>query len=414
MGVRLFRYLFENAANAMIMSGCIWDKGVQEQLRYVYTCETSYNPAEQMDQSDGGQMLYHGSPIHIFVMGSFSLEDAVRLLDAIRHDTVETVILPYVAPVQRFLMIHNMMEQGIRDQEVLKLIQAPYLYLKNSPVKKIFFLYGNGKPYEKNEDEMYPGTYFQPQDEEILDMIEEMEGYSVPVMKAGHIINNRMLFLFGYFGIDLYRIRHFLFHYAKNTRIEKIDERQIKKMLLAYRKAFGDCGMETLTMFCSPVEVIATQTDCVLNTIVIDKDDFCHADIEGDDGRCSVKCMLYNDYDVCHCHRTSKAELRAGVLLLGNICLSKHLKELKVYYRTVYEQIRAITIPNCGNIFNWDSSLLDIDAEKNAVFWICPFCAQLQNQVLREIKARNARNRVIALNEEYGCCFNGFLTEKEE
>ena len=29
MGVRLFRYLFENAANAMIMSGCIWDKGVQ-------------------------------------------------------------------------------------------------------------------------------------------------------------------------------------------------------------------------------------------------------------------------------------------------------------------------------------------------------------------------------------------------
>ena len=35
MGVRLFRYLFENTANAVIMSGCIWDKGVQEQLRYV-------------------------------------------------------------------------------------------------------------------------------------------------------------------------------------------------------------------------------------------------------------------------------------------------------------------------------------------------------------------------------------------
>ena len=95
-------------------------------------------------------------------------------------------------------------------------------------------------------------------------------------------------------------------------------------------------------------------------------------------------------------------------------CLKKHFEELKRYYRTVYEQIRAITIPNCGNILNWDSSLLDMDVEKNAVFWICPFGTQLQNQVLREIKVKNARNRIIALNEKYGCCFNGFLTEKEE
>lgn len=414
MGVRLFRYLFENAANAMIMSGCIWDKGVQEQMRYVYTCESSYFPAEQKNLSEDGQMLYHGSPIHLFVMGSFSYEDAVRLLHAIRHDTVETVVLPYVAPVQRFLIMSNMMEQGIRDAELIKFIQAPYLYLKNTAVKKIFFLYGNGKAYEQTEDEMYPGIYFKIQDQKILDMIEEMEGYPIPVMKAGHMINNRMLFLFGYFGVDLYRIRHFLFHYAKNVRFEKIDEREIKKMLLAYRKAFGGFEMDTLTMFCSPVEIIATQTDCVLNTIVIDKDDFCHADIEGDDGRCSVRCMLYNDYDVCRCHRTSQAELRAGVLLLGNICLKKHFEELKRYYRTVYEQIRAITIPNCGNILNWDSSLLDMDVEKNAVFWICPFGTQLQNQVLREIKVKNARNRIIALNEKYGCCFNGFLTEKEE
>lgn len=414
MGVRLFRYLFENTSTAVVMSGCIWDKGVQEQLRYVYTCETSYNPAEQNYQSKDGQMLYHGSPIHLFVMGCFSLEDSVRLIRAIRLDTVETVILPYVAPVQRFLIMQNIVEQGIKDTDVIQFIQAPYLYLKKSSVKKAIFIYGNGKAFEKSEIEMYPGMYFKLQDQEILEMIEEMEGYSIPVMKAGHIINNRMLFQFGYFGVDLYRIRHFLFHYVKSTRIEKIDERQIRKMLLAYRKAFSDCGMETLTMFCSPIEIIATETDCVLNTIVIDQDDFCHADIEGDDGRCSVKCMLYNDYDVCHCHRTSKTELRAGVLLLGNISLSKHLKELRLYYRAVCEQIRAITVPNCGNILNWDHSLLDMDVEKNAVFWICPFGTQTQNQVLREIKSENARNRIIALNEEYGCCFNGFLTEKGE
>lgn len=414
MDARLFRYLFENTPNAVIMSGCIWDKGVQEQLRFVYTCEMNHNPVEQCHPNGDGSMLYNGSPIHMFIMGSFSLEDVKRLIYTLRHDIVDMVIIPYVAPVQRFYVIQSVLAHRIRDPDIIEFIQAPYLYLKKAKVKQFYFIYGNGKGFQKTEMEMYPGMYFESQDDEILDIIEEMEGYRIPVMKAGHIINNRMLFQFGYFGIDLYRIRHFLFHYAKSMRIEKIDNMQIKKMMLAYRKAFSDCGMETLTMFCSPTEIIATRTDCVLNTIVIDKEDFCHADIEQDDGRCTVRCMLYNDYDVCHCHRTEHAELRVGILLLGNIRLSKHIQELRNHYKMVSSQIRAITIPNCGNLFNWDISLTDMNVKKNAIFWICPLCAQMQSQVLREIKAKNARYRIIVLNEEYGCCFNGFLTEKAE
>jgi len=414
MDARLFRYLFENSSNAIIMSGCIWDKGVREQLRYVYTCEMCHNPAEQSRRDRNGTMLYHGSQIHLFIMGSFSLEDVERFIYTIRHDMIDTAIIPYVAPIQRFLVMQSMVSRGIRDPDVMEFVQAPYLYLKKSGIRKFFFIYGNGKAFDKTKVQMYPGFYFESQDKETLDIIEEMEGYRIPVMKAGHIINNRMLFQFGYFGIDLYRIRHFLFHYMKSMRIEKVNERQVMKMLLAYRKAFSDCGMETLTMFCSPTEITATKTDCVLNTIVIDKEDLCHADIERDDGRCTVKCMLYNDYDVCHCHRTEHAELRAGVLLLGNIRLSKHIKELRCHYKMVSQQIRAISIPNCGNEYNWESSLTDMDVRKNAVFWICPMCAKMQNQLLREIKSRNARYRIVVLNEEYGCCFNGFLTEKEE
>lgn len=414
MDTRLFRYLFENSSNAVIMSGCIWDKGVREQLRYVYTCEMSHNSAEQRRQDGDEPMLYNGSPIHLFIMGSFSLEDAQRLIYTVRHDTVETVIIPYVAPIQRFLVLQAMLSQRIIDPDVAQFLQSPYLYLKQSGIKKFFFIYGNGKVFAKTEMEMYPGFYFESQDDEILDIIEEMEGYRIPVMKAGHIINNRMLFQFGYFGIDLYRIRHFLFHYMKSMRIEKFDDRQVRKMLLAYRKAFSECGMETLTMFCSPTEIIATKTDCVLNTIVIDREDFCHADIERDDGRCTVKCMLYNDYDVCHCHRTENVELRAGILLLGNIQLSKHIQELQCHYKAVSQQIRAISIPNCGNVYNWENSLADMNVRKNAIFWICPLSANTQNQMLKEIKSKNARYRIIVLNEEYGCCFNGFLTEKEE
>ncbi len=414
MDVRLFRYLFENTSNAVIMSGCLWDKGVQEQLRYVYSCEMNHNPFEQYRQMSDGPMLYHGSPVQMFIMGSFSLEDAERLIHTIRQDVVDTVVLPYVAPVQRLSIVQTLLSQGIKNKDIIEFVQAPYLYLKKSGVKKFFFVYGNGRAFENTEMEMYPGYYFEPQNGEILEMIEEMEGYRIPVVKAGHMINNRMLFQFGYFGIDLHRIRHFLFHYMKSVRIGRIDDRQIKKMLLAYRKSFSEHGMETVTMFCGPTEIVASQKDCVLNTIVMDKEDYCHADIERDDGRCTVKCMLYHDYDVCHCHRTEEADLRAGILLLGNIQLSKHIQELRHHYRMICPQIRAVSVPNCGNIYNWESSLTDMNVKKNAVFWICPQCSQMQNQVLREIKAKNARYRIIMLNEKYGCCFNGFLSEKSD
>lgn len=124
--------------------------------------------------------------------------------------------------------------------------------------------------------------------------------------------------------------------------------------------------------------------------------------------------MLYNDYDVCHCHRTEEAELRAGVLLLGNIRLSKYLREIRSRYKSVEQQLRAISVPNCGNIGNWEKDVAKLNVKKNAVFWLCPLQAQTPDRVIREIKSQNARYRIIGLNEEYGCCFNGFLTEKSE
>lgn len=413
MDVRLFRYLLGNTSSAVIMSGCMWDKGAQEQIRYIYTCEMIHNSIGKNHQEKIGQK-FCSSPIQLFIMGSFSVEDAERLIYTIRHGIVETVILPYVAPIQRFLIMQTLASRRVTDQDLIDFIQMPYLYLKKSAVKKVFFVYGNGRNFEKAENEMYPGEYFEHQDQDILDMIEEMEGYRIPVMKAGHIINNRTLFYFGYYGADIYKVRQFISRYAKGVRIEKIDDREIQRLMLVYQKVFADCRMDTLTVFCSPTEIIAEQTDCVFNTIVIDKEDLCHADIEMDEGRCSVKCMLYNDYDVCHCHRTEEAELRAGILLLGNVKLRKYLKEIRQRYGVIEQQIRAISIPNCGNIHNWEIKLADLNVKKNAVFWICPLHAQMPDKILREIKSKNARYRIIGLNEEYGCCFNGFLTEKTE
>ncbi len=413
MDVRLFRYLLKNTSSAVVMSGCTWDKGAQEQVRYAYTCEMVHNSAGKSQQSRFEQSSC-SSPLNLFIMGSFSVEDAQRLIDTIRCGSVNTVILPYVVPIQRFLILKTLVSKEIMDKDLLDFIQTPYLYLKKTAVKKIFFIYGNGSLFDKTECGMYPGNYFEFQDKETLDMIEEMEGYRIPVMKAGYIIDNRTLFYFGHYGADLPMIRQFISRYARTLRLEKIDEREIQKMMLVYQKVFADSRLDTLTVFCSPTEITASQTDCVFHAIVVDKEDLCHTDIEMDEGRCSVKCMLYNDYDVCHCHRTQEAELRAGILLLGNVKLRKYLKEIRERYKIVEQQIRAVTIPNCGNIQNWDKELTELDVGKNAVFWICPLHTQMPDQVMREIKSKNARYRIIGLNDDYGCCFNGFLTEKTE
>lgn len=418
MDARLFRYLFENTARAIVMTGCTWDKGAQEQTRYAYSSEIGLQITNSQNGNGSGQMLYGGRPIDLFVMGNFSIEDTKRLIYAIHYCAVKTVIIPYVSPIQRFFLLQTLISHGTDNNEVIEFIRSPYLYMENSGVKRYYFVYGNGNTLEKFNN-MYDGYYFESQDNDILDLIEEMEGYRIPVKKAGYIIENRMLFYFGHFGISLQMVRHFVHHYIKSCQIgkfdiQKFDDRQMKKMLLVYQKEFADSGMDSLTMFCSPIEVIASQTDCVLNTIVIDKDDFCHADIQSDDGRCTLKCLLYNDYDVCRCHRTEAALLRAGLLLLGNIKLSRHLKDLKMRYRYVENQIRAITLPNGGHFNNWDIGLADLDVNKNIVFWICPLQVLTSDKVLREIKSINARYRIVGLNGEYGCCFNGFLSEKQE
>lgn len=415
MDTRLFRYLFENTSNAVVMTGCTWDKEVQEQIRYAYSCEMSHNNWHINRRNGIKQILCDQGPIDLLVLGAFSIEDAERLVYVLHRSRLDTVILPYVSPIQRFSIVQTILMRGYEDPEVIEFLKSPYLYLKNSPVKNFYFIYGNSRKFENiNRELLYPGYHLESQDQDILDLIEEMEGYRIPVKKAGYIINNRMLFYLGYFGIDLRMFKRFFNQYTQNKQIHTFSEREIHKMLLFFKKDFGDPGMDTLILFCSPIEIIASQTDCVLNLIVVDKEEFCHADIEGDEGRCTLKCMLYNDSDVCRCHRTENAELRAGMLLLGNIRLTRHVTELKMHYRCVENQIRAITLPNCGHINNWSHKLAEMNVGKNVIFWLCPLQAQTSDRVLREIKMENARYRIVGLSEDYGCCFNGFLTEKTQ
>lgn len=415
MDTRLFRYLFQNTSNAIVMTGCTWDKGAQEQSRYAYSCEMSHNNWRVNKRNGIKHVICGSSPVNLFVMGAFSIEDCERLIYAIHHGNLDTVIIPYAAPLQRFLLIQTMVARGMHDKEVVRFIKNPYLYMQKVPVRRFYFIYGNGKAFEKTGQEVYPGCYLEDQDKEILDIIEEMEGYFIPVKKAGYIVDNRMLFYFGHFGVDLRMVYRFVSRYFQKEKLTDSNdsgERRLQKMLLFYRKEFSESEMDTLTLFCCPLEVSVARTDCVLNLIVIDDEDICHADIEEDEGRCTVKCMLCNDSDVCRCHRKQEAKLRAGALFLGNIRMNVHYQKLKHRYQGIESQIRAITLPSCGHMQNWNHDILNLNTKKNVLFWLCPIQPQTSDRAMREIKFHNARHRIVGLTEEYGCCFNGFLSEK--
>lgn len=392
------------------MTGCTWEKDMQEQMRYVYSCEISDKTGEDKSCEDNWkQSFYNTKPLDLFVMGFFSIEDIDRLIYAIHNGGVKTAVIPYIPPIRRLMLKQELIANKEVDPEIIEFIQDPYQYMYRSTVINYYFVYGNGEDIKRLDEYMYPGHYFERQSQKVLDMIAQMEGRMIPVVKAGYIVQNRTLFYLGCYGADLQQVMSFIRNYG-----DADVGRHMHKIVDAYREEFGSTAAETITMFCSPMQIMPSDTDCVLNAIVIDTDDMCHADIQGDEGRCSMKCMLYKDYDTCKYHRNPNSMvLRLGVLFLGNIRLNDYISLISQRYSIVNEQIRAFTLPNAGNINNWSSELVQRCDKKNVLFWICPF-QQSSEHVMWEIKMGNARNRLITLSDKFGCCLNGYLGEKRE
>lgn len=415
MASKMFRYLFRNTSQGIVMTGCTWEKDVQEQVRYAYSCEVTDSIWETAVRYGKNQNAFcSDKPLDLFVMGAFTIEDIARLISAIHHGGVRTAVIPYVSPIQRLVVIRELNRSRLNLPEVMDFIQDPYKYLEKSSVGKFYIVCGNGSDLQRLDENVYPGCHFENQSREVLEMVAKMEGYPVPIVKAGYIVEGQMLFYLGCYGLELSDITEFVYSYSQSDGGAGSED-YMTRMLKAFLSEFGNSSVQTVTMFCGPLQTSVAETDCVFNTIVIDPDDKCHADIMEDEGRCSMKCFLYKDYDTCKNHRCADSIcLRIGVLLLGNICLRNHFTVFNRRYHIINEQIRALTLPNGGNPENWSSRLVQRQDKKNVLFWICPVQqdSRMSEQVLWEIKMQNARNRIIHLNEDYGFCMNGYLTDK--
>ena len=178
MGKKLFRYMFENAPNAIVLNGCMWDNKKNEKMLYIYSNGTM----EEEASADITHVFHSKEMIDLFIMGGFTIGDCRRLLYQIHHNGVKKVILPYVMPQIR-MQLRKQVERGEPDGlELQQFIQDPDGYLKESSVREYYFISGNGNEDISLEegDEIY-----SEQHSELLSRIISIEGKELPVRKAG-------------------------------------------------------------------------------------------------------------------------------------------------------------------------------------------------------------------------------------
>lgn len=228
-----YRYLFENVENGMIQAGSIYNEENDCSVNYVYLSgnPTNSNINDGVSSKDSSRTnditgigtldkrtirRLAGAPIDLVVVGEYTRDCLGILYALLQNTTIQTVIMPYVAPIHRMLVEQwtseeqDMEEKVLPEQWILEpemlpekrlefscLIRHPYHALKNMGVENVYLLYGNCPPCSLDAvQNARKGNYFELADAEDLETIKIMEREYIPVVKAGCIIENKWVFLF--------------------------------------------------------------------------------------------------------------------------------------------------------------------------------------------------------------------------
>lgn len=385
MDDRYFRYQYENTEDGIIQSGSIWDKAYGKKTNYLYLAGEYTKASKSNKQDEGGiKIIVPESTLDIFVLGGYTRSYLQTLIDILQENKVKTVIMPYIAPMIRFDMISCFEELGGMSEKLKSFIGAPYSFLKKERVENVYLIYGNGEILSEKPEELKAGHYFERVDERIQNEITKMEGIYIPIYQAGYIVENRWLFYFGFYGTN-YQIG-------------------------ATRRLWV-----SITMFVGPIGVKSKETDCMFTTKAFTRSQRCSIQIPKQYDSCALRCLYRNDYDTIKKHMDANHEnLRVGLLNLGNINLRVDLHAIITRYGIVLDQIRGISVPNCGNIEWWNKKVISFFTGMDLVYYICNISPNTDAEVIKDIVSTSSFNRFINVNEEFAYCFSGFLILKEE
>ncbi len=424
---RYFRYLFENPDGGLMHIGSLYDREGQRTTSYIYMVG-SYcrNGSKNNRENENQKKEMTPERIDILVMGCYTTEYVIKLIHLVKQHEIGMIILPYLAPIQRLVLAEEIEDGSANGKETTRFLQDPYGFLKEFCAGKIYFLYGNDSLLTRAPEELEQGIFFNPVDERVRKLIREMEGYVVPVVQAGYIIENNWLFYFGVYGLDIQVLSDFTRGYFGNMEnINELSENvnedyvgQMKRLLQEYQTKFGSSPATTIVMFVDPLYAFTGENDCFMTEKESGGEE-CLKKLERMQGDprclCTVSCMRERDYDTMRQKRKEEqGESRFGILLLGNVNLNRYLPEVLARFWKVRFRIRGISVPNCGGGEDWNHKILGLAAKRERLYWICSKADITSVGVVSDIVLSGPNNRFLILDRNTGCCFSGYIVPKED
>ena len=429
MKARYFRYLFEQQEETLIHSGYVYDRFGECALHYIYMYGGSRGPKDDSIDSDRVQNGSDGLPeeIDLFVVAGYRLSTVRQILRIITQHRVRIMILPYLTPVQRLVLVQDMQENGWSEPQALHYLEDPYLYLKNRGISQIFFLYQNTAGVAEDLRDSRDGMFFEDLDPDITKLIAEMEGYPVPVMRAGYFRENGWMFYFGVYGTDIRKMSAFTREYfsrAENFCPESDDpgedyRNQMHHLADRYWEAFGRIPVAAVVMFAGPTEVEHRYYDSCMIEREYERER-CRMErentLDGGYYKCTIACLRNRDYDTMQHHKNNK-EMRFGILLLGFPDLKQYFNEIFGRFWKIRPKVRILNVPGNGETEYWNPHILDIsegENSQNRIYWIQGRSIHTSSQVIQDIVMSSVYNRLIPVDEMRGVCFSGYLLPKED
>lgn len=423
---RYFRYLFENLDGGLFHTGSIYDKERQRILNFVYMAGNRFGSMTKNDSQD----IYkkeNGLPevIDILVIGSYNAGCINKLMEIIKNHKIKTIMLPYLAPIQRIVLGEEIKEHDYAGKVASRFLQDPYRFLKRCGIENICFLSGNGAPVTRSPEEMEKTVCFERADAECAEIIRELEGYPVPVIRAGYMVKFDCLFYFGVYGLDLRILADFTKDYFSHIEnIPKVSENasedyrsQMKRLIREFLRKFGYSSMPVIVLFEGMLHTSPYENTSYMTEKEFKKEKNKEAENacrKNKDCSCMIRCSHSRDHDLMQNHRNPLAESRFGVFLLGSVNLNRYLPKIQARFLTVLPRVCAVTLPNSGSGEDWNHQILSMLHAKERLYWICSKHDMTSAGVISDIVLFSPGNRVLAIGRDWGCCLSGYIIPKED
>lgn len=416
MKMRYFRYLFEKQGEGLFHSGCIYDKAGKDVLNYIYMGGIyGRRPTLRVRKKQVQEKKILPEKIHLLIIYGYTIEYIKEMIRIIEESSVETIILPYLAPVQRLVIGSDITGNSDEDKEVIRFLEDPYLYLKSKKIANIYFLYGNGGRIDRPIEEQLMGDNFELADTQILRLVKEMEGYTVPVVKAGFRIQCDWIFYLGVYGRDLYEISKFTREFFQQNEEVQKEQEMVKLLVRAYTRKFGMSPVNSIVLYHGPVYDKAQENDSVMFQHEFSRHMRCQALLGAEKSAksCEIRCAYEKDHTAMQGHKRKDRQYgKYGAMLLGNANMNRFLPEIAERFYYMKGHTRVLTVPNAAAYEDWNHRVLELSEKEDRIYFIGVQHQVSSSTVLADIVSSCPMNKYLPIDEEYGCCFSGYLVPK--